>query len=74
VSIASLHFFLPRENQEFLAASCAGRLTSAIDEISQHIRSRIKYQELGDEARSELELVRAVLSDATAGLPEDVLL
>lgn len=40
---ATLHFVLPEARQEFLLASRAGELASAISEADQHIRSFLKH-------------------------------
>lgn len=58
---AILSFNLPEEEYEFRQAARASELAAAINDALQHIRARLKYGEVSDEMRQELEAVREIL-------------
>lgn len=58
---ATLIFDLPEERPEYMLANRAGDLHSALHEVAEHIRSRLKYEALTAEAREALETVRALI-------------
>lgn len=58
---ATLTFSLPEEEYEFRQASRASELSAAIQDALQHIRARLKYGEVSDEVRQELEAIREIL-------------
>lgn len=58
---AVLSFQLPDEECEFRTAARAGELAAAINDALQHIRARLKYGEVSDEVRQELEAIRDLL-------------
>lgn len=68
--IATLRFTLPEETTEHLASVHAIEILSALHEVVTHVRNRVKYAELGVEAREELEQIRRLLVEQVADLPE----
>jgi hypothetical protein len=60
---ATLRFDLsdPDDEREHRYALAGREALIALEEIEQHCRSRVKYAEPGDEARRELEAVRALV-------------
>jgi hypothetical protein len=58
----TLAFSLPEERFEFEAALKGPTLYSALYLIDTHLRNRLKYHELTNETRSELEEVRELIS------------
>lgn len=61
MSRATLCFELPEEEHEFRTATRAAELAAAINDALQHIRARLKYGEVSDEVRQELEAIRDLL-------------
>lgn len=59
--LAVLEFTLPEERQELDRCLAADEMISALYEIRQHLRSRLKYADLTKEAQEELEAVKALL-------------
>jgi hypothetical protein len=58
----AIHTFnLPRDNYEYRCAQSAGEMYRELCEIEKHLRSKLKYSELSEETRAELQLVRDML-------------
>ena len=58
---AILEFNLPEEREEHALACRARDLDAALCDVRRHVRDRLKYADLSDLARAELETVRALL-------------
>ena len=58
---ASLNFRLPEDSSEFNAAICGGRALAVLWQIDQHLRSKLKYGDPGDEAERLAEEVRDLI-------------
>ena len=67
---ASLEFRLPDEEEEFRAACQGGDALSALRNMDQYLRDRVKYESLADDACIVLQSARAYLR---ALVPEGVL-
>lgn len=69
---ATLRFDLsdPDDAREHRYALAGREALIALDQIEQHLRSRLKYGQPGDEAARELEEVRAILPHELIGLLE----
>lgn len=68
--IATLEFDLadPDDEREHRYALAGREALIALEAIEQHIRGRIKHGEIGDEARRELEEIRALIPYELASL------
>ena len=61
---AILEFNLPDDNADFLLATRASSWYSALYELDQHLRSRLKYEEgLSDSADEALDQTRTKLHE-----------
>lgn len=69
---AVLEFNLPLERFEYLAATYADALHAALCDIARHLRNRLKYGDLPDDAHAEMDDTDRVLREACAGLPEEL--
>jgi hypothetical protein len=70
MSEATLTFTLPEESHEFKAASNAGDLQSAIQDLDGELRRRAKYGKPSEQrltATQARELLRLALDDHDAG-------
>jgi len=61
---AILEFQLPEEEEEFRLASYAGAIFQALHDVDLALRNRVKYGDLPDRARNELQSIRDVLREA----------
>lgn len=61
---AVLEFQLPNQQVAFMRAARAEEYAEVIREVSEHIRSRLKYGNAHPMVESALETVREVLGDA----------
>jgi len=60
---AYLIFNLPEEREEFHYAQKGIDYSIALDEVDNHLRNRLKYEQLSDEVYEALEQVRNVLQE-----------
>lgn len=67
---AILSFRLPLEEREHSMALRGSEFFSALRAVADHLRSRMKYGELTEPARAELEDVRALLFEQVPDLHE----
>ena len=56
-----LEFNLPEEYDEFMAAAQGGRLSAALFDMDQYLRSQMKYHELPEEVDVALDTARRKL-------------
>lgn len=61
MSKAILEFSLPDEKPEFEQAVKGAHYDYALHELDQHLRARLKYEDLSEEVREALEKVREKL-------------
>ena len=61
------------EEAVLVVTLCAQRLAATCVALDEHLRNRLKYGELCEEAREELEAARDVLRDELGFLQEAVL-
>lgn len=61
---ATLEFNLPEEQDEFRVASDAGSTMSAVEDVLNYIRNRLKYEDLPADVAEALEEVRNRLLEA----------
>lgn len=67
---AVLEFNLPNDDYAHQAALRGADYHTALLELAEYLRSRLKYAELSKEARQELEEVRCLLSELAPNLNE----
>ena len=68
---ATLSFTLPEERAEFHMAIHAGDMYSALWDIQEFIRSKVKYGEHGKEARELLVEIRTRVSEEIGTLLDE---
>lgn len=61
---AYLIFNLPEEREQFHYAQKGIDYAMALDEVDNHLRNRLKYEELSDEVHEALEQVRNLLHNS----------
>ena len=61
--IAKLTFTLPDEEQDLLLALTAQKMQVALQEMDQHLRQKIKYEDLDEKVHEELEQMRSKLHE-----------
>lgn len=57
----TLTYDLPKEEYEFLRALRGADWARAVEDLNEHLRSRVKYEELDDKTREALSAVREEL-------------
>lgn len=55
---ASLHFRLPEDDDEFVVAQNGRKYLLALERLDTYLRNRLKYGEMGDDARIVLQAAR----------------
>jgi hypothetical protein len=58
---ATLSFKLPEEQEEFSIAQKGGHYLYVIEELDSHLRSKLKYEELTEEAAKIYQEIRDML-------------
>ena len=66
---ATLEFTLPDEEAEYRIATKARMYHSALCEVSNAVRTRLKYGNLGDEVNTVLRELQQLLWDSTTDDP-----
>ena len=59
--IATMKFKLPEETEEYEAFTDAFKARHTLTTVREHLRSRLKYADLGEEATKELTTLQALL-------------
>ena len=60
---AILEFDLPDDEYEFVRAKNAGKISSVIEYVRQHIRSELKYKEHTEAEIIILEKIREIINE-----------
>ena len=67
----TMEFALPEEASEYHAAFNGGRYKSVLHSLDHHLRQRLKYADIGKEARKELQAVRTLLWEEVPDLDDE---
>lgn len=63
MSKGKLTFTLPEEQEEFQTAINAQKYKDLVQDINEHIRRRLKYEEISGEAEKELLDLQAIINE-----------
>ena len=64
---ATLTFTLPEEQEEFARAAQGSDWRMVVEDLDAHLRSRLKHEELPDEAHAALDRARTHLYELLEG-------
>jgi hypothetical protein len=64
---ATLTFTLPEEQEEFYLAAKGSEWRMVVEDMDAHLRSRLKHEELPDEAHAALDRARTHLYELLEG-------